>query len=224
MSMLTLKIIAVISMLLDHIGYAADIYALRCVGRLAFPIFAFLIGNGFRHTAHPGRYLCRLLFLAVLSQIPFTLFLYGTAAPEKLNIFLTLSLGLALLWSMERCVTDIAKLLCLILGIVLCAGIETVVPMDYGLRGVLLIVLLYYCPSGVGKTAVFIGIYYLPLWDALLTGNPLPQNWPQSLWGLLSLPLMCLYNRKSGYRSKALQWFFYLFYPAHLLILYLVFR
>lgn len=224
MSVLTLKLIAVASMLLDHIGYATDLYALRCVGRLAFPIFAYLIGNGFRHTSHPGRYLGRLLLLAVISQIPYTLFLYGSITPEKLNVFITLSLGLGTLWAMERCTHSTGRMLCLMASILLCAGIESVVPMDYGLRGVLLIVMLYYCPNGIAMAAVFVGVYYLPIWEALLGNMPLPAGWQQSIFGVLALPLLYAYNGNPGCRSKVLQWGFYLFYPAHLLILYGILR
>jgi len=176
-SVLTLKIIAVTSMLLDHIGYATGSYVLRCIGRLAFPIFAFLIGNGFRHTTSPFRYLGRLLLLALVSQIPFTLFLYDTPQPEKLNIFFTLSFGLALIWALERSNSPGKQLLCLLAAVVLCLWIERFIPMDYGLRGVLLIAALYTCPDKGSMAAAFVVLYYLPIWESLLTGGTLPANW-----------------------------------------------
>lgn len=224
MSVLVLKIIAVVSMLLDHIGYSLDIYVLRCIGRLAFPIFAYLIGNGFRHTTSPVRYLSRLLLLAVLSQIPYTLFLSDTLVPEKLNIFFTLSLGLGLIWAMERCEVSAAKLLCVVAAVGVCLILEPVAPLDYGLRGVLLIAALYYYPTGSAMAISFLFIYYLPIWDALLPGGTLPSGWHQTLFGALALPLLYGYNGKAGYRSSVLQWAFYLFYPAHLLVLHVIFH
>lgn len=219
MSVFTLKIVAVVTMLLDHIGYAAGITALRCVGRLAFPIYAFLIGNGLRHTSSPGRYLGRLLLLALLSQIPYTLFLYDTVSLQKLNIFFTLALGLAALLALERCPSPAGKLLVCGAALALVLGLESVAPLDYGPRGVLLIVALYYCTGPIATTAVFALVYYLPLWETLLLQQSPPMGQWRSLWALLALPLLFCYNNQPGRSSKVLQWSFYLFYPVHLLVL-----
>ena len=221
MSVLALKCIAAASMLLDHIGYLTNSELLRCAGRLAFPIYAWLIGNGFRHTRHPGKYLARLLLLAFVSQIPYTLFLTGNWHPVRLNVFVTLSLGLGLIWALEGCDGMPTKLLCFLCGTALCFALEQVLPLDYGPRGVLLIAAFYLCRgSKPAMAAAFTLLYGLPLWNALLTTTPLPTGWQRLPFALLSLPLLWQYNGEAGYRSLALQWFWYLFYPAHLLVLY----
>lgn len=222
MSVFGLKTIAAIAMLLDHIGYAADIGLLRCIGRLAFPIYAFLIGNGLRHTTSPPRYLARLVLLALLSQIPYALFILDSISIAQLNVFVTLSLGLLTLLILEGDLSAPQKLLCCSIVLVICLCLEHTAPPDYGVRGVLLIVALYYCPQPRTMAAAFFLIYYLPLWDTLLQEQPLqPGHW-YSLCAVLALPLLQNYNGTSGPHAKPLQWFFYLFYPLHLLLLHLV--
>ncbi len=100
MSSFQLKMIAVITMLIDHIGAVIfpDIIVLRIIGRLAFPLFAFLITEGYRHTSNFNRYLGRLFIFAIISQYPFWL-AFGFDA--GLNIFSTLFLGLIAIHSSE---------------------------------------------------------------------------------------------------------------------------
>ena len=95
MSALTLRILACLFMLLDHIGYSLGgshpLYLpLRCIGRLAFPIFVFLVVNGFRHTSNRPRYALRLALFAVISQVPFALFCGQKTYFSNGNVFVTL--------------------------------------------------------------------------------------------------------------------------------------
>ena len=96
MSSFVLKIIAVISMLIDHSGYLIfnRFSFMNYIGRLAFPIFAFLITEGYMHTSNLKKYFLRLLIFAILSQIPYTLFINTFTNSFSLNTLFTLSLGL----------------------------------------------------------------------------------------------------------------------------------
>ncbi|MBQ8835975.1 MAG: hypothetical protein IJ002_00530 [Clostridia bacterium] len=148
MNALTLKIIAVVCMLLDHIGYITGDIVLRSVGRLAFPIFAFLIANGFRHTRSVPAYALRLLAFATLSEVPYDLFVSGKSTlvefsgllPDiKLdNVFFTLLLGLCFLAANDAYKKrgfKYAKLLS-VLTFVFLAALTGFISADYGALGV----------------------------------------------------------------------------------------
>lgn len=98
MTAFELKLAACIFMLLDHIGYCADIIWMRVIGRLAFPIFAFLIANGYRHTGNVRKYIMRLFLFALLSEPCFDRFSSGTwFCPDYQNVMWTLLFGLSCL-------------------------------------------------------------------------------------------------------------------------------
>ena len=98
MTSFTLKLIAMITMFIDHFGYAimGQFSFFNLFGRLAFPIFAFQISEGFIHTKSVKKYLLRLIIFALISQIPFSLFTYYIvhSNPFTLNVFFTLAFGL----------------------------------------------------------------------------------------------------------------------------------
>ena len=94
-SALSLRVIALVTMLIDHIGGTFGIPEFRYIGRISFPIFAFLIVNGFRHTHNLNKYLFRLAAFAVISEIPYNLIWSDDIAyPNSQNVFVTLFLGL----------------------------------------------------------------------------------------------------------------------------------
>lgn len=223
-----LKLIAMLIMLIDHIGACVvmrlpdlgyvsteqwDTWYLcyrvmRNIGRTAFPIFCFFIVEGFYHTSNKFKYAMRLLIFAVVSQYPFELALFGEYHWQSTNVFFTLFFGLITIWGMseaEKKIRDtflsiLVKLLCIGGGCLAAYALNT----DYDYKGVLLIVILYvfrYRP--VVRTVIG---YISFLWEAY------------SLPGFL---MMHLYNGKKGKMKK---YIFYLFYPAHLLLLYLIWK
>ena len=215
-----LKLLAVILMLIDHTGAVivsrcpqvvlftvmnktVTLYKLmRLVGRVAFPLFAFLLVEGFLHSHDRRRYVLRLGGFALLSEAPFDLALYGRfPAWSHQNVFLTLCLGLLGLWALERFRGQGWKLLLSLLGLYLVALISR---CDYGVKGYGFVLLLYLLREQ-------------PILRAVLGGGYLSSTWQA---GLAFVPL-ALYNGKRGFiRGRLLQYGFYLFYPLHLLILY----
>ena len=223
MSVFDLKLIAILFMLLDHIAayLFPDLVGLRIVGRLSFPLFGWLIANGYRHTSDVNRYLIRLLIFAFISQIPFALVSGSMSEPlSSLNIFFTLWLGLSTIVLLDRFTSLPARIICVGLGMAL----GWILPVDYGAAGVLSIIAFhlsfkrYWLMFGL-QLLIFSLFFTLPLLVDLAQMPGLVAH-PVRLWQPLaaaSVLFIALYNGRRGYPMKYL---FYLFYPAHLLLLY----
>lgn len=220
-----LKVIALITMFIDHTGavlvqrtrmfpaFSGEEWALlnrsyemlRNVGRVAFPIFLFLLVEGFIHTRNPRKYLLRMLFFALVSEIPFNLALSGQLInPNFQNVYWELSMGLVLLMVLrfaER--AKLPSVLFSVFSVSVTAAATLAAELlqfDYGLYGILSIAILYFFRSN-------------RLTQALAGGL--------SFWWELPAPLAFLavacYN---GKRGRGIKYAFYIFYPAHLLLLY----
>lgn len=163
----TLKLIALIVMFIDHVGavillnlpelgyISEEYYELwyRCyritrnIGRSAFPIFCFLLVEGFCHTHSKAKYALRLFAFALISQIPYSLAIVGEFSLQDTNVFFTLLLGLLTIWGMseaDRYVRDeflnlLIKALCVATGCMTAYILKT----DYDYQGILLIAILY---------------------------------------------------------------------------------
>lgn len=231
----TLKLFAIITMLIDHTGatvirailrhpaVAADpaldtlwtsVYSLsRSLGRLAFPIFCFLIVEGFTHTRNVRRYAGRLFLFALISEVPFDLALKGSwYFPNKQNVYFTLLIGLLVLIGISfveklsgNFTSRIMTLLSLpLVGIIIYAGmyLATWIDTDYNYKGVFLIAALYLTRR-------------LRLFQCLAGAVSVAWELPASA-GFIPV---YLYNGTRGMRMK---YFFYWFYPVHLMILYVI--
>ena len=199
-----LKCIAIVSMALDHTGavlYPSQIW-LRCLGRIAFPIFCFLIVEGFFHTHDVRRYMGRLGVFALISEIPYDLAFRGVPLEyAHQNVFFTLLIGIGMMVLLERNREWPVKAVILLLAM----WLAVLVRSDYNFRGVLLIFVFY--------------IFHESRWLAVTAGgfwNFLYQGVIQK-YGVLSVLPLALYN---GERGRKMKYFFYIFYPAHLLLLY----
>lgn len=235
-----LKGIACVTMLIDHTGaivvyamYLAasgaggsvgglwDLYSLlRLVGRLAFPIYCFLLCEGVRHTKSPGRYGLRLLLAVFLSELPFDLALHGKVSWENQSVMVTLLLGFLALEGMDRCPRVWGKLLTALPFSLLAEFLRA----DYGADGVWLMVLFALTRDvKYGPLLQFLGMWFL-----FSPGHLMALNWLDGLrvttqeWAVLSLIPISLYSGEKKSRSKALQWAFYLFYPLHLTVLWIL--
>ena len=235
-----LKLIACVTMLLDHIGAvivlkcfqnatSADKGALlelyemlRMIGRLAFPIYCFLLAEGTAHTRNPRRYGIRLLIAAVLSEIPYDLAIYDAITWQHQSVMITLLLGFLMLEVMKRCPRFLLRLLVIVPFAWLALWMNT----DYGFDGILVIA-LFALTRQLPHRAVW---QFFGLWCIFSPSHLMALNWLggfsvtiQELAACAVVPIM-FYDGRKATKSKVIQWVFYLFYPAHLLALYWIGR
>lgn len=214
-----LKIIAMLIMTVDHIGMLLfpRMLLFRYVGRLAFPIFAFMIAEGCDHTRSLSKYLKSMAIVAAVCQVVSFL----ATRSLMMGIFVTFSLSIGLIIALKNArqkQTAGAKLLfCLAVAgvLVITEVLPVLLPgtdfgVDYGFIGVALPVCVYAVRGKWPKLAVSAAVLSLLAYS----------GWSGQWLGLLALPLLALYN---GQRGKwKLKWLFYLYYPAHLAILWLI--
>lgn len=216
----TLKMIAIITMLIDHIGaftlgegllyqdYVQNnpvlfqnlkiLYiVMRQIGRLAFPIFCFLLVEGFLHTKNVRKYALRLLLFAFISEVPFDLAIGGTFFDfSQQNIFFTLFIGLLVMIAASRFEGKILfQLIIFIIGML--SGY--LLNVDYSYMGIFLLEVLYFFRFN-RRNQVCSGAISV-LWEPAAALSFIP------IW---------FYN---GKRGRSMKYFFYWFYPVHILIL-----
>lgn len=205
-----LKWIAVLTMVIDHVGAILfpDQIWMRVIGRVAFPVYAYCLAEGFRYTSDYRRYLGRLALFAILSEIPFDLAFYGVPFSfAHQNVFFTLTLGLILLWVLERFKEQL--LLCAGAFVVLCF-LAQALHMDYGAGGLLMVFAFYLARQG---TSPWIG------WGIFVFINLFGYAGGVQWAAILALLPIGLYSGKAG---KKKQRFFYWIYPLHLLLLWII--
>ncbi len=195
--------IAMAAMLIDHIGamFYPDSVMFRIFGRLAFPLYCWFLVQGYIHTRSHKRYMLRLLILAAVSQIPFML----AMGRNDLNVIATLLLGLIGLYAYDRIKGDLKMA-----AVLAVMAVSTVVPMDYGLYGILLI-FIYRFAEGWIKIAghLLLNVFYL-----LINGT---GYWIQMFSIFAAFLIVYPFPLQIRYMPK---WFYRAFYPAHLAILY----
>lgn len=202
----TLKMIAIITMVIDHVGHIffPEMTLLRIIGRLSFPIFAYVLTEGFIHTKDVKKYMLRLGIFAILSEIPYDLAIMGSVLEfTHQNIFFTLFLGMLMMWLVSKTKNIILQYGIVAALILLCQLLNT----DYSNIGVLMIFIFYVFRERKIEKLLIVGLIFIALTGGI------------QLYAILALPLIALHNGEQGPKMKA---FFYLFYPAHLLILYLI--
>ena len=212
----SLKLIAMISMVFDHVGdmFFPGALWMRMIGRLAMPLFSFCIAEGYAHTRNKQRYLLRMGVFALVSEIPFDLAFEGRVGLGHQNIMLSFFLAILALMLFDRIRGEgkehaAGKTLLGILCALAIAVLALLLRADYTLFAVLAVFLFYVlrdrpallrCGAGVGFLALTRTVGYY------------------RATGLSLIPLL-LYN---GKRGRGLKWLFYAFYPGHLLLLYLL--
>ena len=235
LSAAALHILAMAFMLMDHL-WATLLPAqewLTCVGRIAFPIFAFMAVEGYFHTHNLKKYLLRMLIFAVISEVPFDLMYGGTwFYPVHQNVIWTLMMGLAGIHLMETVRKKKSTFVYIL--------VSAIVVILGGLLGTLSMVDYY----GIGVLTVFIFYFFRGRKWWCLLGQMLALYWvnvellgglmyPIRLFGmefelcqqglaLLALLPIWLYRGRQGYHSKPFQYFCYAFYPIHMLVIVLV--
>lgn len=214
-----LKIIAMISMLIDHIGFLffPKTVVFRIIGRVAFPIFAYMIAEGCRHTKNRKRYLGTIAILAILFQLVYFVFI----GELYQCILYTFSISIATIFSIEGIINGEGKrrtLMKLSLACAILVGVgfplifsEQGFFVDYGVWGIFLPVIVYFAPSKSSKL----------IFTALLIAAMALISDPLQWWALFAIPFLALYNGKRGRAN--LKYLFYIFYPAHLILLFAIY-
>ena len=221
-----LKLIAVCTMLVDHLGYTLFPWSLwlRCIGRIAFPIFCFLIAEGCVYTRSRKKYALRLLVFAVLSEIPFNLMSRGAVGDVyHQNVLWTLLLGALMCWLMDWALKKRAASSFALTGAVMVAAfcLLELLNTDYGGWGMLLVVMFYGVHRAPNSPAVKMAAQAAGL-AVFAVGVMNGRVITIELWALVALlPIWC-YNGRRGFSLKAVQYGFYAFYPVHILILSLI--
>jgi hypothetical protein len=226
MNSFTLKILACSLMVVDHVAiiFFPTNAIMRLIGRLVFPMFAYMIAEGYRHTKDPASYLGRLFLFALFSQ-PF--YMFGFNYPTiHFNIFFTLTAGLYAIYAYEKSKSYVPLLFAMV--------VTEVVNASYGSAGVLMIFVMHRFFQDHKRMAlwvfvisIFAGIHtiavkYFTEPNFLLS---LPYIAEHAVSGLvqpcavLAVPIIALYNGKLGINAK---YFFYIFYPGHLAVLGLI--
>ena len=220
MSSFVIKIIAAVSMLIDHMGLLLfpQYGIMRILGRLAFPLYAFCIAEGFYYTRDKKRYFLQIFILGIVCQAAY----FIADGSMYLGVLIAFSMSILLMWALDGVKKALAAkdgamiaAAIFVLSLAAVAALCHFMTVDYGFVGILLPVLAF----ASDKKWVRLGLFSLglvALCAVIYCSGGLDVQW----WALVALPLLALYNGKPGkYRMK---YFFYVFYPAHLAVLYLI--
>ena len=228
-----LHILAMVLMLVDHLGFTVFIgeHWMRVIGRLSFPIFAFMLVEGFYHTVDSKKFfkhLLRMLIFAIITEIPYNLFLCNTVlAISKQNVLWTYLIGLLCMYFVHMLQKkgspwNIFGVLIAFFAVIL----AELVCCDYGALGVLSIMVFYFfherkwwCYLGQAICLIYLNYtagsgsgYELTVFNQTLVFGT-------QFFAVLALPIIWLYKGKQGHHSKVFKYFCYIFYPLHLFIL-----
>lgn len=231
-----LKVIALLSMLADHCAYfflqpdTTEYEVLRCFGRIAFPIFAFLIAEGYEHTHNKFRYFLSLLGFAVISEVPWQM-LNGYCGH---NVMFTLALGVLALQLIDRLIRK--PQWCFPLFALVCLVAE-VGGLDYGWRGIGMIAVFYmfrdradvlveqWAERTASSPRRHISVPALPFMLPIMqVAFAFPMMAHYGIVGaVLACAVLLLYNGERGFiKGKVCKYVFYTFYPAHLFVIWLI--
>lgn len=223
----TLKLIACLAMLIDHFGATVLLtlpiaqldtlyYACRMIGRLAFPIYCFLLAEGMGHTRNPMKYILRLAVGILLAELPFDLLFEGGFTWNYQSVMITLTLGAVMLLCMQKTQKRWQKVL-LILPFAILAELAK---SDYGAGGIVMIAVFGLFDRPLLQTvALFLVNWQLiPSAAVIVFGIVVIIQ----LLAVLAMIPISLYDGRKLSQSKIIQWGFYLFYPVHLLILWMI--
>lgn len=223
-----LKYIALLTMTIDHFAavflpWTSPVYTLcRCIGRIAFPVYCYLLVEGFLHTSNKKAYFTRLFLFAILSEIPFDMALFHFPLSTALsslfshqNVFFTLTFAFLAMWIVENSWYN--GTLTGMLWILPIAILAEFLHFDYGLTGILVVLLMYLLKRFRSDMA--------PLYATLLSILPLIHTAGiTGLCPLLAVPFLFFYNGQKGSplpggkSFPGAKYLFYIYYPLHLAI------
>lgn len=215
-----IKIIALISMTIDHFGFIfyPDDIVLRSVGRISFPLFAFMIAEGCKYTRNKLKYFLQMFILGVLCQIVVTIF----DEPPTLNILLTFAFSALTIFIYQYISDSDNPFYFAVFGLYLLALFYVsemlpqyasgFIPFDYDFIGIMTPLAVYIARDRI-KQYMAIALCIV-IWCS--------YHEPHHMFAFLSLPILMLYNGQRG--KYSLKYFFYLYYPLHLGVLWIIFE
>ena len=236
------KWVAAITMLIDHIGavilewiykygdkalYDIDRVVMidkvfRAIGRASFPLFIFLLVEGFFYTKNRSNYMTRLLVFMVISEVPFDLAFSAIAGSRQLyfytgyqNVLFTLSIGFGAMWILEAifktAMSYTQRVILMVFTVMGALGVAHILQTDYGAWGVLAVIASYMMKKR-GASPFMNGLAIIVILTMMKD--------TEAFAAIIDLPLLAFYHGKKGYSHG--KYFFYFFYPAHLLVLYIM--
>lgn len=232
-----LQMIAVIAMVIDHLAYFAPVasvyYIMKFIGRVAIVIMCYFVAEGFYKTENIGKYILRMAIFAAISQIPYYLYMRWGAIPQNFNtlvvdifhnrnVIFTLLLGLILLTILKSDYNLVIKIIAIF------ATLRLSKYSDWSYWAILWVVgfgLLFGSKKKqiIWLIAVLVLRLILSAWQVmsvLLATKEISYDhiysWLAGFGGFIAVLLLPLYN---GRRGNAPKWLWYVFYPAHLLLL-----
>lgn len=231
-----LKVLACIFMLLDHswLTFFSTEHGfdwMTCLGRIAFPIFAFQLVEGFVHTHDLKKYLGRMLLFAVIAEIPFNFMCGGKMSYLRhQNVMFTFFLALICMFALEKAKKHGNKVFVPTTILVLIVGyiVGELSAVDYGGYGIWMVLLFYIARNTRHEKIIQLaGVFYLN--SFLIYSRALPVTLagitfsiPEQAFAVLGLIFIWLYNGKPGSKNKAIQYGCYAFYPIHMIVLDLI--
>ncbi len=219
-----LKIIAIVTMLVDHTGVVMlgpDPSVMRAIGRIAFPLFAFMIAEGAKYTSDIKKYALRLLIFAFISEIPFDIaFNSGFFDLSGQNVYFTLFSGLISI-ILLRYLKDKKLGFLSVISTLILACCAMFLSSDYGFTGVVLITLFYAFNDApaVSRFAVYV-LCTLGTMIVILPRLPFIFIAQAQIFAVAAVIPIMLYNGQKGFKIN--KYFFYAFYPGHIIILALI--
>ena len=226
-----IKYIAIAAMLLDHLAafllspekYPALIglyIIMRIIGRIAASVMFYFLAEGYIHTLSRRNYCLRLLSFAILSQIPYSLVRYGSVSSGDLNVIFTLLISFLMLMVTDRITNQAIKGMAVFLFMLIS------VFSDWGLIGPLMAWLFYVNREDRKKQIRdYLMIICIQLLSTVIFIVCNTQNWYEGICQLgifMVIPLIASYNGEAGKKTLMNKWLFYVFYPLHLMIIWLV--
>ncbi|WP_375471984.1 TraX family protein [uncultured Nostoc sp.] len=206
-SAFSIKILAAVFMVMDHVCYLLmpELVVLHLLGRLSFPLFAWLLAEGEKHTRNVYRYGSRLLITAIISQPIYSVVFQSLA----LNILFTLLLGLVML-RLVKCYSQLWQQL-IIIG--LCAVVAEGLGVEYGVYGIGVIFLMSLADKLKPKVWLLYWCFFHFILVTLFITDILQY------WAIIAGFIVFQFNGKQGSRAR----WFYVFYPTHLIILGIIY-
>lgn len=207
-----LKLIACVTMLIDHVGavfFPQNLW-LRIIGRLAFPVYCFLLAEGVHHTQNPAKYALRLFIGLLLAEIPFDLVFFGGFTWAHQSVMFTLLLAFLMGMLMKK-LPLLGKLLAVIPFYFAAELLHT----DYGGMGIIMAAVFL-----IGRE-LSEPLLFQTVGMVLVNMSYFLRSYIQP-YAILAIVPIALYSGQKATGSKRVQRAFYLFYPVHLLVLWMI--